>query len=270
MAIYFDLSAPHAVKAANTHFYKEPTEPLYLDRVLQYHDLIYLVGGRWSMVEDETEYPLEPDDVLLLTAGHHHYTRLPCLPETRTMCIHISCEAGDRADNPQALALPTLLHVAGAPAVRRYFEEIISAMWGGRPRPQERMSALFNLLALELGEAQARSVEKPDLADEIIRAINETPHRQFKVGEMAEKFFVSTKTIENAMRRSVGTSFSKYQMNRKLEMVAMQLRVEPEIRLAEIASGFGFCDEFHMSKAFKQKYGISPTAYRRANQGEDA
>ena len=268
MAIYFDLTARHRVQAANSHYYKEPTEPLYLDRVLQYHDLIYLVSGRWAIVEDETEYPLEADDVLLLTAGHHHYTRLPCLPQTRTMCIHVSCESGDQAGREGVLTLPTLLRVKGSPAVRRGFEEIISAMWSGNPHAQERMSALFTLLALDLKEAEAQQQEAPSLADGIIREINANPHRQFRVQDMADKYFVSTKTIENAMRRSVGTSFSKYQMSRKLEMVAMQLRVEPEIRLSEIAQGFGFCDEFHMSKAFKQKYGMSPTAYRRKENEE--
>ena len=47
-------------------------------------------------------------------------------------------------------------------------------------------------------------------------------------------------------------------------MIALQLEVEPELRLAEIAAEFGFCDEFHMSRAFKQQFGLSPLQYRRA------
>ena len=44
----------------------------------------------------------------------------------------------------------------------------------------------------------------------------------------------------------------------KLKMVAVQLKAEPELKLSQIATAFGFYDEFHMSKAFKQMFGISP------------
>ena len=47
---------------------------------------------------------------------------------------------------------------------------------------------------------------------------------------------------------------------------ASQLIMEPDLRLQEIATAYGFHDEFHMSKAFKQKYGVSPQQYRKAAQ----
>lgn len=261
--IYFDLSGAHRVAAANSHYYEQPTEPLYLNRVLEYHDLIYLVEGHWAITEGDIEYPMEKDDALLLTAGHHHYTRLPCAPRTRTICLHVSCEAGDRAENPSALCLPTRISARGCPQVRQYFEQIVQTLWSDAPRKPERLSSLFTLLALSLDDAQTR--QEPGLAERIIQLINATPHRQFRLAEVAEQLYVSTKTVENAMRRAVGVSFSKYQMNRKLEMAAQQIEIEPDIRLSEIAATLGFCDEFHLSKAFKQKYGVSPSQYRRAS-----
>ena len=67
MAISFDLSQARRVAAAASHYYEQATEPLYLDRVLTHHDLIYLREGAWAITEGETEYPLERDDVLLLS-----------------------------------------------------------------------------------------------------------------------------------------------------------------------------------------------------------
>jgi AraC-like DNA-binding protein len=264
MAISFDLSATRHVAAAAAHYYEQATEPLYLDRVLTHHDLIYLCEGAWAITEGDTEYPLERDDVLLLTAGHHHYTRLPCKPGTRTFCIHISCESGDHEDNPRALSLPTRLSVRSAPEVRRYFEEIVSVYWGDKPHKEARLNALVNLLILALSDAE--KTDEGDLAGRIIAMINAEPHRTLRVSEVAEAFHVSVRTIENAMNRSVGQSFSKYQMNRKLEMAARQIELEPDVRLAEIAVTLGFCDEFHLSKAFKRRYGVSPSQYRHTAQ----
>ena len=39
------LRNPHQVVAANSHSVRNSTEVLYIDRVLPYHDLIYLVDG---------------------------------------------------------------------------------------------------------------------------------------------------------------------------------------------------------------------------------
>lgn len=263
MSFALNLSARHEVVAANSHFYEKPTEQLYLNRTLQYHDLIYLVKGQWLITEGNSDYLLEKDDVLLLSAGHHHYTRLPCLPNTRTMCIHVTCELGDLDETSKALILPTYQHAKNFPKVKEYFNEIISIFWSDRPHKQDIMSSLFNLLMLELAEMRTGICEERNLAEEIIRLVNTTPHQNFRVTEIAERFGVSSKTIDGIMRRSVGMTFTKYQINRKLEMAAQQIKVEPDIHFSEIASTFGFYDEFHMSRSFKAKYGIPPAQYRQ-------
>ncbi|MDD3334068.1 MAG: AraC family transcriptional regulator [Eubacteriales bacterium] len=264
MSISIDLSVNHRIVSANSHYYEKPTERLYLDRVLQYHDLIYLVKGQWLITEGNTDYLLEKDDVLFLSAESHHYTRLPCLPNTRTLCIHVTCEPGDLQDTPNALIIPTHQHVRAAPNIKEYFKEIVSVFWSERPRKSERLSSLCNLLMLELADAPASARgEGMALAESIIAQVNNTPYRNFSVSEIAEYFNVSIKTIETTMQKCVGMSFTKYQIGRKLEMVAQQIKVEPGIRFSEIAATFGFCDEFYMSRSFKAKYGLSPSAYRQ-------
>ena len=69
MSIHVNLNTPHHVVAANAHYYKTPTEERYIDRTLPNHDLIYLAEGSWSITENEQDYPLQKDDVLLLSAG---------------------------------------------------------------------------------------------------------------------------------------------------------------------------------------------------------
>ena len=108
--IHIDLNSNHTLVAANAHYYKNPTEEYYIDRTLQYHDLVYLVEGSWGFTENDIEYPLVPNNVLMLAAGRHHYSRLPCAPGTKTFCLHISAEEGDNENNPEATCLPTTKH----------------------------------------------------------------------------------------------------------------------------------------------------------------
>lgn len=265
MAISFDLTASHQVAAANSHYYEKPTEPLYLNRTLQFHDLIYLCEGQWMITENETDYQLQKDDVLLLAAGHHHYARLPCAPGTRTMCIHISCEAGDLTADENTVSLPELIHIRGYSRARRIFEKIIAVFWSEQTHKQERLSTLVNQLLLELLDVNENSAQSVNnMAEEMIELVHASPHKRFTTQEIADRYHVSTKTVDSAMMRATGMSFSKYQTTRKLEMVASQLRVEPDVKLSEIAATFAFYDEFHLSRAFKQKYGLSPTQYKNA------
>jgi len=265
MAIRFNLGAAHQVAAANSHYYEKPTEPLYLNRTLQYHDLIYLCEGQWMITENEIDYQLQKDDVLLLAAGHHHYTRLPCAPGTRTMCIHITCEEGDLQDSGNIVTLPEHIQIRNYSGARRIFEKIISVYWSERSHKQEHLSTLVHQLLLELLDVTENISQSTDnLAEEMIEQVHSMPHKRFTTQEMAQKYHVSTKTIDSVMTRATGLSFAKYQTNRKLEMVAAQLRVEPDVKLSEIAATFAFYDEFHLSRAFKQKYGISPSQYKKA------
>ena len=271
MSICFDLSVRHRVAAANLHHYSIPTVPHYLDRILQYHDLIYLVDGQWLITENDSDYLLTPGDVLLLSAGHHHYTRLPCQANTRTICIHVTDEESGR-NIEHGVVLPPMMHAKGHPAVRKLFEDIVAAFWDSRPLKEERLAAGFDQLILALADLHTDEHDaEADLANDILTLINATPYKNFQLDEVADHFGVSARTINLTMQKSVGMSFSKYQNSRKLEMVAKQLLIEPDIRLSEIAGMFGFFDEFHMSHAFKAKYGVSPSAYRKTTaQGIDA
>lgn len=262
--IYFDLNTPHSLAAANAHYYKEPTDEHYIDRIIHYHDLIYLIEGNWCFTENDIEYPMQKDDVLLLAAGRHHYNRLPCAPGTRTFCLHISCEAGDQEANPSAACLPTLLNMKNAPSVKLCFDEIVSTYWIDCPYKEQKLSALVNLLLLNINEeSEHQKNSKTDVAAKAIEMITTNPHSRYTTKEIADQLFVSTKTLDNAMRARVGVPFYTYLKNQRLDMVAMQLKMEPELKLHEIAISFGFHDEFHMSKSFKQKFGISPQEYRK-------
>lgn len=265
--INLDLSAPRTLAAANSHHYKEPTDERYIDRVLEYHDLVFMVEGGWSMTELNEEYPLVQNDVLLLASGRHHYTKRPCSAGTKTFCLHVTTAPGDTSDNPFSVSLPTLIHVRHPQMIQQYFNDLVVTYWSVEPFKEQKINALLSLLLLELySECREQQKSEENLAERAIRIINDKPHHQYKTQEMAKLLFVTPKTLNNAMHKKVGMPFYAYEKNQKLKMVAVQLVMEPDLKLSQIARAFGFHDEFHMSKAFKQKFGVSPSDYRRTSQ----
>ena len=265
--IHLDLRAHRTLAAANAHYYKEPTDERYIDRVLEYHDIIFLVDGGWSMTELNQEYPLAKNDVLILASGRHHYNRLPCVPGPKTFCLHVAAVPGDTQDNPASVCLPTLIHTHNSQQIQQFFSDLVATYWSEEPFKAQKIQSLLSLLLLALyADCREQQKSNENLAERAIRIMNDTPHIRYTTKEMADLLFVSSKTLNNAMHKMVGMPFYAYEKQQKLKMVATLLKLQPEWKLCQIAAAYGFYDEFHMSKAFKQLFGVSPSDYREMSQ----
>ena len=265
---YLNIQSPkREIVLANAHYYQNETSPLYLNRTLKYHDLIYMVDGSWTFTEDNQDYTLQKNDILLLSANHHHYTRLPCSPGTRTFCIHVSNEPGDSEDHPGVLSVSKQLNAEKAPSIRKTFEKIVAAFWSNDIHKGERMTALFQLMMLDIAEiSTAVEHSSSNILGSINHFISQNAYKRLTASDIAEQFSLSPKMVENLILSQAGMSFAKYQTHLKLEMVASFLDVETDIRLSEVANLYGFCDEFHLSHAFKRQYGVSPIQYKKRTQ----
>ena len=67
--------------------------------------------------------------------------------------------------------------------------------------------------------------------------------------------------LRRAFRRATGITPAAFRRQQQLAQAA-QLAAQPDLTLAEIAAATGFCDAFHLSKAWKRAYGRSPRAAR--------
>ena len=95
---------------------------------------------------------------------------------------------------------------------------------------------------------------------EIAQFSQSNPEVFFSVSDMARRFHVSEKTLNNRFKMVYNKTFYAWQMDQKLDMVYQYLHSVPNATLKEIAVNFGFYDEFHLSRAFK--FGTAPKYVR--------
>ena len=119
----------------------------------------------------------------------------------------------------------------------------------------------FDLLVylIERSGMDIYTVNISEITDQYIACIRSGEHVN---PEMAAEFYICPRTLNNRLRASCSQTFSAYQMDLKLEMVREFLAHQPDAKLHEAAVNFGFYDEFHLSKAFKKKYGYPPSKLR--------
>ena len=98
--------------------------------------------------------------------------------------------------------------------------------------------------------------------ENVTQFLQASPQTFFSVPDIADKFHVSVRTLNNRFVNVYGRTFYSWQMEQKLEMACQFLRNNPDITLKETAANFGFYDEFHLSRAFKKHFGIAPKYVR--------
>ena len=128
------------------------------------------------------------------------------------------------------------------------------------------MAVLFDLLLLEMADCLEPAIQRHSAADAAARLMQSNPQCFFTEAELAAQTYVSEKSLREAFRRTFGQTPYRYQLDVKLRMAGAYLENHPYMTLAEIACNLGFCDEFHLSRRFKAKYGISPRTYRAKKQ----
>jgi AraC-like DNA-binding protein len=67
-----------------------------------------------------------------------------------------------------------------------------------------------------------------------------------------------------------GTTFSRYVLSRRLERVRSQLALQPRRKIIDVASSCGIESTTVFYRAFRDAFGVTPTAYRRSLLGTES
>jgi AraC-like DNA-binding protein len=225
-------------------------------------------------------FDVYPGDVAVLPGGVEHRGERPFQAETRTIYAHFSVNRDDGfirdtkkkknvqqdADDVPPFVTGGVVHNAGE-RVLHYFEDIRHLFWKYWPYREERLDALVNLLLAELADIHQRNLSGENKTiRRLLEFMGGAPYRFFTIAELAVEAEMSERSLVNAFRAETGKSIHQYQMETKLERIAILLKSESYTSLARLAENFGFSSEFHLSAAFKKKYGMSPKQYRREGE----
>lgn len=81
--------------------------------------------------------------------------------------------------------------------------------------------------------------------------------------EIADIEQVTTSHLSRLFRKSTGILFKDYLQNLKLDRISKRLR-ESEVAVADIGIDEGFSNGQHFYRIFKQRFGCTPSEYRRS------
>ena len=102
-----------------------------------------------------------------------------------------------------------------------------------------------------------------ELLEQILTYIDETLYEPITVGEICQKFSMSRSSLQILFNENLNQTPKKYINELKLEK-SRQLISEGKYTISEIALILGFNSIHYFSRAFTQKYSMSPSEYAKS------
>ena len=263
------LSFDRKVTLSGTNIYPKPS--MFEDQVSDKHCLLYIFDGEWEIGQDGKIYHLRSGDMMLLRAGCHHYGVSPCSVNMRSMYFHFNSLIGDQGEvmlSPEEVramadgntaCLPTVIHCGINNPISVIARNIVHVFWSHRDDCERTLSLNINCLLSELAFLARNSLsQSEEWITRLLQEMRVNQSRFISPEEAAEMAHMSVRTMSTRFKQIMGKSLHEYQLTMKLEMAYQTLRVS-HYSVKEVAQLFGFCDPYHFSRAFKKKYGISPS-----------
>jgi AraC-like DNA-binding protein len=262
-----DPSATRAVDISGLTVYTYPVP--HPDRNMDVHAMFYLIDGQITVIQNGEEYCANPGDVVFLPAYHHHYGRKLYQANTRVYYVHFETKSGDqdiRDKNPafsEEMIIPVWQHINN-PAIVDYFQSLVRSYVSHSPYKGIRCTAFLYLLLTGLSDDyKQKDVKKNPIIEDVLAFLESHPQKFYTISELAKYAGLSPRSLTSHFREITGQSIHKYQMDHKLDHIALLLPSHSYPNLKSISLNFGFYDEFHLITAFKKRFGISPAKYGR-------
>ncbi len=127
---------------------------------------------------------------------------------------------------------------------------------------------LFYILRSFMAQAKDvksfRTLSADELCYQIMHYIDTHMYSIKNLTELSEKFSYNYSYLSNLFKNQTGTTLSAYYQSRRLDAAKLLLD-EKKLKVNQIAEILGYSSLYSFSKAFKQKYGVSPKNYTKYN-----
>lgn len=221
----------------------------------------------------------EPTLLLYPRAVHHAFVNPPRDGSDFT-CATLHFDGGDR--NPIVAALPPLLQVplravdGLAPTLDLLFAETDRVRCGSRLLADRLFEvAVIQLLRWAIDHPQAAGITgglfsglaDPRLAHALV-ALHRAPGEDWPLARMAREAGMSRSAFAEAFRAATGTTPAAYLTDWRLAVASSALRAGQPQKL--VAADLGFASASSLSRAFRQRYGVSPRGWLETAGGSPA
>lgn len=152
----------------------------------------------------------------------------------------------------------------------RQFQTILGAWRENSPRkPLTVKSAFYAILDGFYAELSKANMIAPDAVESAKRYLESHFTEPNSIQMLADVLRISRTTLYTRFKQQLHQSPQQYLMELRLE-AARKALCDTKLTHQEIAISCGLIDKDYFSRLFKRRYGVSPGAYRKTHQTDEA
>ena len=161
----------------------------------------------------------------------------------------------------------TIFDISSIDRIRELCYDAVYVPKHGRILDQYLLSVLFEVLSYSGGEGGTGKAGLPsntDMNPYVLRAIEFMSKKyrlQISVADIADAVHISEKYLRELFKKETGRSMQAYLTDLRLS-AAKTLLSNSKYNITEVANLSGFAEYRNFVRVFKDRFGITPTAYR--------
>lgn len=254
-----------------------------------FHELVFVSGGRALHFTESEEYPVRKGDVFLVPPFRRHGYRDSRELSLVNLLFHPERIHLPLWDLPETAGWQLLFapDADGKTAIRRHLHldedtlgGVLSKVGALRDaaddrKPGHRFQAVtlfMELLSQLIGyfsSAEAVRHEHRDVFnfEQILNFLEMNYSRKLTVREIGRRFFLSDSKLYRLFMLHSGRSPLNCLTEVRLSH-AKNMLLNTELPVTAVADACGFYDSNHFARVFRERCGMTPSAYRRQKSGE--
>ena len=260
---------------------------LYAMHTHAHRELFACLKGSFCLQTERGLLTVNAGDIVIVPPDFPH-CKLPSLPETVFCCLDFICVGRRRAgvsDLKKALSpicdAKRLLIAHGENALCREVAKAADLLQGeDTPLPAIRLLTVLTELAGKplqevapgdtphapppgLGLMDLTDISRLSRLDYLVNGCFTDP--ELSLSRAAKLLYISERHLERITRREYGGSFYRVLTDKRLDAAACML-TETALSPEEIGGATGFASKATFTRAFRARYGKTPTEYRKTRQ----
>lgn len=235
-------------------------------------ELLFVLAGEVTVLAGGRQTVLTKDDVLLINSNTAHELHADeCviialqiklskfdLPEKLLRELYFDCDSTTASGTKDFSRLKQLI----ANMIQRNAAKNDTTILSNRAMAYSLLHELMENFGAEKPAGDPYARKHLERLNSIIHYINAHYQEQLTLNQLAEQQHLSTPYLSSFFDKYMGVNFSTYYTNLRLDH-AMQNLIDSDVPVEQLAVNNGFADARAFVRAFKKKYGIIPSVYRR-------
>lgn len=238
----------------------------HFQQIPQTNAIHFVSHGKGQIIHRNQSYEIHPGDLFILMKGEfYEYSDDPESPWKYTYC-HMNGNASDRLLSKIGLH-PTrpIIQTANKHGLTAAFTHLRHLFESGSINGYSSISQAWTLLEqleIAIGQQKASSASPAQFAK---RLIDQSPQCISNVDMVADYLGISRTTLFRQFKAAYGISVKHYIETVRFDRI-LQLIQHTALPLSQIAETGGFTDPLYFSRAFRKRFGTSPTELRNQNR----